>query len=535
MTLPEKITSTVNQTEESPSSVEVFTPKKYKVQLRGRPLTILVCFNASVAFLLFGYDQGVLAGLLTSPYFLSTFGHPDSGLIGTINSVYNLGCFCGAVFTFFVGDKLGRRKALLLGLSIMLIGAVLQTSAFSVPQIIVGRVVTGIGNGMDTATCPMYLAEMVKAENRGKWVSIEMHLIALGIVIANFFDIGMSYVSGHIQWRLPIGFQIVFMLISGSLTIVLPESPRWLATKGRNAESLDVIARLQSKNSTIYDSDVIDLKHEIDAAIRLETDNGNSSKLDIFRSSPLLNRRRIILAIGTQAMQQLAGINVLVYYSPTVTETYMGYGHQDALYISAGISITYYVGSFIPCFFLDSISRRWSLITGSFVCFLCFLIAGILQVSPTVDRSKATLAFFYIYEFAFAWGWLPVPWIYPPEMSQTRYRAQISALATASNWIFNYLVVQVTPVSFSSIGWKTWIVFSILNFVFIFVVFLFYPETSGLSLEDVDYLFEPYDRSLFVFRKKRSMQECIGTLNGDLESKNASPVEQVESVSNSVN
>jgi sugar porter (SP) family MFS transporter len=519
--MPEDIKNTVSveDSELQNTPVTDFQPKWYSLRVKGRFLLALVIFNASVAFLLFGYDQGVLAGLLTSEYFLSTFGHPDSGLIGTINSVYNLGCFCGAIICFFFGDKLGRRRSILCGLSVMTVGAILQTSAYSVPQLIVGRVITGIGNGMDTATCPVYVSEMVKAERRGNLVSIELNMIALGIVIANYFDIGMSYVAGHIQWRLPIGFQMVFMIISGTMTLILPESPRWLAVKGRHGESLDVLARLHGKHTPTTHPEVVEAKRQIDQVILIETDGGNAKRSDIFKSSPLLIRRRIVLAIGTQAMQQCSGINILVYYAPTVIENYMGYGHQDALYIAAGISVTYYVGSFIPCFFLDQMSRRWSILSGSLVCGLCFLICGILQVNPTVERAKATLAFFYIYEFAFAWGWLAVPWVYPPEISQTRYRAQIASLSTASNWIFNYLVVQITPIAFSDIGWKTWIVFTILNFVFIFVVFLFYPETSGISLEEVDFLFQAYDNSLFVFKKKRSVRSIVASNQYDIESK----------------
>lgn len=128
--------------------------------------------------------------------------------------------------------------------------------------------------------------------------------------------------------------------------------------------------------------------------------------------------------------------------------------------------------------------------------------AGILQADPTPTRAKASLAFFFLFEAVFAIGWLPVPWVYGAEFMPLRHRTHAAALATASDWIFNYLIVQITPISISNIRWKTYIIFFVLNTVFGATVWLFYPETSGRTLEDMDAIYMGDNDRLFVVDKR---------------------------------
>jgi hypothetical protein len=128
--------------------------------------------------------------------------------------------------------------------------------------------------------------------------------------------------------------------------------------------------------------------------------------------------------------------------------------------------------------------------------------AGLLQQDITPTRAKASLTFFFLYEAIFAIGWLPVPWLYAPEIMPLRHRTHSAAIAAASDWIFNYLVVQITPVSISNIRWKTYMIFFVLNIVFAIIVWLFYPETTGRSLEEIDALFMGNNDRLVVVDKR---------------------------------
>ncbi len=147
-------------------------------------------------------------------------------------------------------------------------------------------------------------------------------------------------------------------------------------------------------------------------------------------------------------------------------------------------------------------SRRMPLIGGAFVCALCFLVAGLLQSGhPSDTRVKASLAFFFLYEAVFGIGWLAIPWLYPAEIMPLRHRTHSAAIAAAADWIFNYMVVQITPIMITSISWRSYMIFFVINLVFSAVIFLFYPETSGRTLEEMDAMFLGDGNHVFVVNK----------------------------------
>lgn len=166
--------------------------------------------------------------------------------------------------------------------------------------------------------------------------------------------------------------------------------------------------------------------------------------------------------------------------------------------------------------------RRKPLISEAAACGICFLCAGLLQQEITPVRAKASLLFFFGYEAIFACGWLPIPWLYvrsspllricsrngllkfsqPPEITPLRHRTHSAALATASGWIFNYIIVQITPIAIANIRWKTYIIFFVLNIWFAIIVWLVYPETSGWTLQEIDLLYTDDCDRLFVVDKR---------------------------------
>ncbi|OAA56308.1 General substrate transporter [Niveomyces insectorum RCEF 264] len=482
--------------------VDVNAPRqRYFFGAQGKSLMRAISAAGTVGFLLFGYDQGVLSGINTSKDFLDQFNDPSDSLLGTISAIYEIGCFCGAVSVFIVGERLGRRRCLYVGAALMAIGAILQATSFQVAQMIVGRIVCGWGNGFNTATTPLWVSELSPAKSRGRLVAAEGTLIAFGIVIASYYNIGMYYASGPVVWRAPIATQLVFIIAQVGLTVFLPESPRWLTKHGRHQDAVDILAQLKGVDVPLDDADVQKTKNEIDNALALEQDGGPWRITEMFQSGPLKIRRRYILAISLQAMQQLSGINLLVYFFPHILTTNLGMSTETSLQLAAGLSLTYFVFSLIPLFWLDRMSRRFPLILGAFVCSFCFLIAGALQAHQTQTRVKASLAFFFLYEALFGIGWLAIPWLYPAEIMPLRHRTHSTAIATASDWIFNYMIVQLTPIMIHNISWKSYMIFFVLNFVFGVVIWLFYPETTGKTLEELDSIFLGDGDRIFVVNK----------------------------------
>lgn len=157
-----------------------------------------------------------IGGVIVTQDFLDTLdlsGPEHTSLLGTVTALYDVGCSFGAVAAFSVGERLGRKKSILLGTTIMSIGAILQISAFSVGQMIAGRVIAGIGNGLNTATAPVWQAETSKAAWRGKLVVIELILNIAGFSLSNWVTYGFSYVNGPVAWRFPLAFQFIFIFI----------------------------------------------------------------------------------------------------------------------------------------------------------------------------------------------------------------------------------------------------------------------------------------------------------------------------------
>ena len=167
--------------------------------LSGRPLSLLVSIVATNGFLLFGYDQGVMSGIISAPDFNNAFPQTrgDSTWQGFVTAIYEIGCLAGAIFQLAFGDTLGRRRAIIIGGVIMILGVIIQVTAMpgngAMAQFIIGRTITGIGNGMNTSTIPTYQAECSKTTNRGLLICIEGSVIAIGTLIAYWIDFGASY------------------------------------------------------------------------------------------------------------------------------------------------------------------------------------------------------------------------------------------------------------------------------------------------------------------------------------------------------
>ena len=177
----------------------------------------------------FGYDQGVFGGVIVTKDFLDTHnlaGDSKTSLLGTVTAIYDIGCFFGAVIAVWMGEVLGRRKSVLVGTTIMSVGAILQITSYSTAQMIVGRIVAGIGNGINTATAPVWQTETSAIKWRGKLVVIELILNIAGFSLSNWVTYGFSFVGGPVAWRLPLAFQFLFIVVLYATVPWLPESPR---------------------------------------------------------------------------------------------------------------------------------------------------------------------------------------------------------------------------------------------------------------------------------------------------------------------
>ncbi|KAL4959717.1 putative MFS sugar transporter [Aspergillus stella-maris] len=457
----------------------------------GRSLQAAIWTACGMAFILFGYDQGVFSGIVENENFLDHMGHPGDSLMGIIVSIYNLGCFTGCIINFMVADKLGRRRAMWVAMVWVIIGATLQTSAYSVPHMMVGRFVAGIGTGIETSTVPMWQAELCEASKRGKLVCSEPLLVGVGIVISYFFDYGMSFVGGQIAWRLPIACQMLFAFLVIILVFGVPESPRYCYQKGRNEEALQILSdvygvpkndpKIQTEQSEILDALAVELK------------NGEYKWRNILKPDQVSTGRRVLLGYGMQFMNQVGGINLIVYFIPTVLHDNVGLTQNLSMIIGGCVQIMFVLGSFFPTFFVDRVGRRAPMIWGSLTLGFCMMMVSILLsfkgTAIEESTSSASVAFFFIYMFAFGASVNCIPWVYVPEILPLHARAKGTAVGVSSNWIWNFFVVMITPVIINRLQWKAYLIFMCTNIAFVPLVYFCYPETANLTLEEIDYLF----------------------------------------------
>ncbi|KAG7098061.1 hypothetical protein E1B28_000035 [Marasmius oreades] len=463
---------------------------------KGRPLQLAISATCSGAFVLFGYDQGVFSGIIGNEDFKDTFGHPTDTKQGIIVSSYNLGCFAGCIITFLIGDWLGRRRAMWSAMALITVGAVLQTTAFSVPHII-ARVITGFGTGIETSTVPMYQSEVCKPEYRGRIVASEPMFVGIGIVLAYWFDYGMNFIPpessfASVAWRLPIACQIIFTIFVSILILGVPESPRWLLQQRREQEAIQVLCDVY--NLPPHDKEIIKEAEDIKEAMRLEEENSFQWK-NILQQDSVQTGRRVLLAWGMQFMNQVGGINLIVYYLPTALTLNVGLSRGLSLILSGCINIMFPLGSLIPTFFLDQLGRRGPMMWCSFLLAVCMAaIAALLSFQGTkleIEKptAMASVAFFFLYQFVFGAGPNCIPWVYVPEILPLHARAKGTAVGISSNWIWNFTIVMITPVILNRLQWKAYLIFVATNALFVPIVYFLYPETSRLSLEEIDLLF----------------------------------------------
>ncbi|RAH66960.1 putative MFS sugar transporter [Aspergillus aculeatinus CBS 121060] len=463
----------------------------------GFTLQAAIWAACGMAFILFGYDQGVFSGIVENDDFLDTMNHPNDSLTGIIVSIYNLGCFAGCLVNFMLAERLGRRRAMWFAMVWVIIGATLQCSAFSVPHLMIGRFVTGIGTGIETSTVPMYQAELCEANKRGRLVCSEPLLVGVGIVISYFFDYGMGFVGGQVAWRLPIACQMLFAFVVVILVFGLPESPRYCYKEGRRDEALQILSDVYGCPKD--DPKILAEQAEILEALAVETQHGEFQWRNILKHDKVSTGHRVLLAYGMQFMNQVGGINLVVYFIPTVLNSNVGLSKNLSMILGGCVQIMFVVGSIFPTFFVDRVGRRAPMIWGSFGLGICMMMVSVLLSfkghANEHATSSAAVAFFFLYMLIFGASVNCIPWCYVPEILPLHARAKGTAIGISSNWIWNFFVVMITPIIINRLQWKAYLIFMCTNLAFVPLIYFCYPETANFTLEEIDYLFTNPDKS----------------------------------------
>ncbi|OJJ62594.1 hypothetical protein ASPSYDRAFT_196385 [Aspergillus sydowii CBS 593.65] len=467
---------------------------------RGLGLRMAILFTCLIAFVLFGYNQGVPAGILGNEDFLRVVDYPGSAVLGLIVGIYNIGCLTGTAIAFLTSDPLGFRKSMWIAMGILTASLhslgwkISNPFAYSRAQILLSRFISGIGTGIVSSIVPVYQSELCEARNRGMYVCSQPLAIGVGIAAGYWFDYGMSFFDKSINWRLPVAFQVVFIIIVAILLVGLPESPRWLCCKGLNDKAMLVLCDLYDRPEN--DPKVINDIEGISRAIELDNLRGEYTWSQLLRKDEIQTGRRVLLAYGLQFINQMGGVNIIVV---SVLEDNVGLDPKTSLLLGGVIQIMQVIGSFYPTFYADRLGRKRLMMWGSFGLSICMMMISILlSFKGTAEEETAScvsVAFFFLFMLIFGASINCVPWVYGPELLPMHVRTKGNAIGVSANWLWNFFVAMVGPTLITDLQWKGYLIFMCINLAFLPVLYFYYPETANLSLEEIDSLFIVKDTS----------------------------------------
>ncbi|CAG7987365.1 unnamed protein product [Penicillium salamii] len=465
--------------------------------LRGNSLNQVALIGVVMpAMMSMGYNQGVLGGVLTMDWFQKQFPqidvndalpaerHHKSTLQGTVVALYAAGGLLGALACIGIGDVLGRRKTIKIATVIHMIGAFLGASSFDMAQLVVSRIILGFGCGAQLATVPVWQSEISPATKRGAHVGMTGVFVGLGLTLALLMDLGMSFVDRSVSWRLPLALPIVLCLPVLVLTSRLPESPRWLVQRGQCPEAREVIAGLRQ---TSPDTEVVE--KEIEDVLSSLAIAGKGSFVQVFQMGHQRIFHRASLAAGCLVLLQLTGINCITFYSTTLFQTHLHLNPITSRILAAVYQLSGTIGGIVCVFTIEGFGRRFLMLMSAGANTICMILVAALSSPPTNIASHAAVVFMFLFHFSMMVGFGGIPFLYASEIAPLSLRATINGIGSAIWWGLSVLIALVTPIAFNAIEWKYFIIFAVLNAVTIPVIYYFFPETAGLTLEDIDEVF----------------------------------------------
>ncbi|EOI3456499.1 sugar porter family MFS transporter [Cronobacter turicensis] len=431
-----------------------------------------VCFLAALAGLLFGLDMGVIAGAL--PFLARTFDL-NSHQQEIVVSVMMFGAALGALCSGPMSSSLGRRRSLLLGATLFVVGSLGCAAAGNMQMLAIARFILGLAVGVASFTAPLYLSEIAPERIRGSMISLYQLMITIGILAAFVSDTALSG-GGHWRWMLGIITFPAVVLFIGVLT--LPESPRWLMMKRRDALAASVLKRLRNSDK--------DAQHEL-SQIR-ESVKIKQRGWQLFRHNAHF-RRSTGLGILLQFMQQFTGMTVIMYYAPKIFEIAGFATTRQQMWGTVIAGLTNVLATFIAIGLVDRWGRKPVLKLGFAVMAVCMGILGFMFYSglhSAVGQYLAVLILLlFITGFAMSAG--PLIWVLCSEIQPLAGRDFGVTCSTMANWIANMIIGASFLTLIDTIGSpNTFWLYGLLNVVCIVLTLLFVPETKNISLEDIE-------------------------------------------------
>ncbi|WP_026555204.1 sugar porter family MFS transporter [Arthrobacter sp. 35W] len=448
----------------------------------------------AVGGFLFGFDSSVVNGAVDA---ISDQFALSEAVTGFAVAVALLGCAAGAYLAGKVADKYGRIPAMKLGAILFLASALGTGFAFGVWDLILWRLVGGLGIGLASVIAPAYISEISPRHVRGRLASLQQLAITTGIFAALLSDALFATTAGGAgeplwfgidAWRWMFLAGVVPAVVYGGIAFTLPESPRFLVFKGREEQARAVFATIAPAEDTDrYIREITDAIAEDSLAERKGSLRGRT-----FGLMPV-----VWVGIILSVLQQFVGINVIFYYSTTLWKA-VGFGEESSLAISVATSVTNILVTLVAIALVDRIGRRPILLAGSIGMAVSLATMAMAFASATGEGSDISLpgawgpvalvaANVFVISFGASWG--PLVWVLLGEIFPSRIRARALGLAAAAQWIANFAITLSFPVMAAASLPLTYGMYALFAASSFFFVFFKVPETNGMSLEQAETLF----------------------------------------------
>uniref|UniRef100_A0A0D9V240 Major facilitator superfamily (MFS) profile domain-containing protein n=1 Tax=Leersia perrieri TaxID=77586 RepID=A0A0D9V240_9ORYZ len=461
----------------------------------------LACLVASSGGLIFGYDIGISGGVTSMDPFLIKFFPSvyakekemvetnqyckfDSELLTLFTSSLYLAALIASLFASVITRKFGRKITMLGGGIIFLIGAILNGAATNVAMLIIGRILLGIGVGFSNQAVPLYLSEMAPARMRGMLnISFQL-MITVGILAANLINYFTDKIAGGWGWRVSLGLAAVPAFIMAGGSLFLPDTPNSLLARGKEAEARAMLRRIRGTDDVGPEYD--DLVAASKASMAIENP-----------WSTLLERRyrpQLVMSVLIPTLQQLTGINVVMFYAPVLFKT-IGFGGTASLMSAVISGIVNMAATFVSIVTVDRLGRRKLLLQGGVqmiiaqfllgtLIFIKFGTAGVANIS----RSYAIVVVMCICVFvsAFAWSWGPLGWLVPSEIFPLEIRSAAQSVVVVFNMAFTFIIAQIFLMMLCHLKFGLFYFFGACELIMTAFVLFFLPETKGIPIEEMD-------------------------------------------------
>lgn len=452
------------------------------------PLVKVIAFIATLGGLLFGYDTGVIAGALL---FMKHDLHLTSVTTGMVTSFLILGSAIGAVFAGRIADRFGRKKVILTMAMIFVVGTLGCAMAPNVEVMISFRFILGLAVGGAAAIVPVYIAEIVPANRRWQFVTLQELMIVSGQLIAYTSNAAINEIwGGETTWRWMLGIACVPAVVLWIGMIFLPDSPRWYAMHGRYREARDVLER--TRKSRMVEREMNDIRKSMESKSQK---NARKQK-----TITVWMKRLVMLGIGIAMLQQLSGVNTIMFYAPTMLQA-TGLGTNAALLATIANGVISVLMTFVGIMLLSKFGRRPLLLVGQMGCTATLLAIGLITWlmpetvggQPDVLRSYLVLAGMLVF-LCFQQGALsPVTWLLLSEIFPMRIRGMANGISVFAMQMTNFSIAFMFPVMLEHFGLTTcFFAFAAVGVAGGIFALIFAPETQGKTLEQIEKHFKKH-------------------------------------------